>query len=286
VLRTRVIESVKNVARPVRDEMIFRAVERHLSRRADRWKPPRPAAPEIIYHCTVQKAGSQWLRAVLADRTVRSASGLAMHPQLDSYGGTIRAAYPRGTVVPSLYIAFDQYAAIGKPDEYRTIYVVRDPFELVGSWYWSILRTHPLIDGPDGALARTRSELGSMTTTDGLSRSIELLGGVFHRMRSWADALPQPNVQLFRFEDLTADPRAGLVSLFEFLDVPLSSLQLDALARRYSIAEMRRRDTRFSGRGDSHYREPGQGRRIELAPEHERRLEEEVGDLRRAFGYG
>ena len=105
-----------------------------------------------IYHCCVHKTGSQWIRKVFADPAVYRATGLrtyAYGPRLDDGDGAaptrdlVRPAVPRRRIVSPLYMPYDGFAALPKPEPWRAFFVMRDPRDVVVSWYFSSISSHP-----------------------------------------------------------------------------------------------------------------------------------------------
>src|SRR5947209_3617806 len=106
-----------------------------------------------IYHCTVQKSASQWLRALLADpRTFPYCGMRPLHPEHRFPNGHdprplkarhFDAAFPIGAIVTPFYVSHAAFAALPRPEPYRALFVMRDPRDVVTSWYFSIKFSHP-----------------------------------------------------------------------------------------------------------------------------------------------
>jgi hypothetical protein len=52
--------------------------------------------------------------------------------------------FPPRSIVTHLYVTYDTYLSIPKPEKYKTFFVMRDPRDLVVSWYFSAKYSHRL----------------------------------------------------------------------------------------------------------------------------------------------
>jgi hypothetical protein len=52
--------------------------------------------------------------------------------------------FPEYTAAIRLYWDYSCFQHLPKPDNYRTFFVLRDPRDVVVSWYFSIKNTHPV----------------------------------------------------------------------------------------------------------------------------------------------
>jgi hypothetical protein len=105
-----------------------------------------------IYHCSVYRTASQWLKRLLSDRRVCQFSGLLYEFQYHRVFGT--SACPDQTIakefpftqpftpnkIVSVYASYESYLRIPKPDNYRTFYVGRDPRDIAISHYFASRR--------------------------------------------------------------------------------------------------------------------------------------------------
>jgi hypothetical protein len=216
-----------------------------------------------VFHCTTQKAGSQWVRAVLSDPRVVRHSGLESF----DYEGTlpggcdprnlsekrISSRFPSDIIATPLYLMYDAYCRIDKPREPRAIFVVRDPRDLVVSHYFSVRFSHPLM----GNIPQQRAELESLTEPVGMHRTfLKLLDyGTFDCQRSWLEgAKHDASVLIVRFENLIADD--GLLAwqhLMRHFDIPMPPAVLAEILGDHSFESQTQRK-----RGDedrrSHFR--------------------------------
>jgi hypothetical protein len=186
-----------------------------------------------VLHCTVQKCASQWIRQILSDSRTFQYCGLLAHQyQCGLPGGfdprklterTFAQPFPTATIVTPIYIDFAGYQSIPKPASYRTFFVMRDPRDVVVSWYFSAKYSHVA----HGDLVGIRHDLSRWPEVDGMRWVIDHLKsyGLFQAQRSWADAPSKdPNVMLIRFEDLVGgDQAAWFDRLFGHLDIRIPS---------------------------------------------------------------
>ncbi len=188
------------------------------------------SANQNIYHCTVQKTASQWMRAILSDPRVYRYCGLYTHRYEDGLPGRndertlierrFDKPFPVGAIASPLYCDYQGFSSIPKPLHYKGFFVTRDPRDLLVSWYFSAKISHPLM----GDLGRVRQDLNRLSEEDGLVYSLEYLDevGLFAAQRSWvgADAGDEA-VLLLRYEDLIGpESQAHFERLFAALRFP------------------------------------------------------------------
>jgi len=163
------------------------------------------------------------------------------------------AALPGRTIVTPLYINYDNYAAIPRSGPDAGFFVMRDPRDIVVSWYFSARYSHPLM----GDLSNVRGQLASLPESEGLLYSMRYLNdfGLFSAIRSWARAGEvDPSVKVVRFEDLIGPKQEQLFAeIFEHCDIPIP---LPALRRLLDARDFKRLSGRDQGEEDqrAHYR--------------------------------
>lgn len=234
-----------------------------------------------IYHACIQKTGSQWVKAVLSDRDVVRRSGLVCHPQFRYEWGEFKRRFPPYTFVPGLYVPYGLYEEITKPAEYRTIYVLRDPRDVVVSWYFSMRDTHVLM----GKVPKFREDLQSLSKSDGLAYCIRYLQLKFSFVRSWWQHRGDPRIKIVRFENLTADPVSGFTEILRHCEVNISEDELAAVLDRYTKDKMRRRDLESRDDGKSHYRSNSGGWEEHFEDRHRELFMAVNGNLVELLGY-
>jgi len=205
---------------------------------------------ENIYHCTVRKTASQWIKAMFSDPIVYRYSGLLPYDRrLD------KRRYPRdipsGSTALALFISYSSFQAIPKPDRHRAFFVLRDPRDIVVSSYFSLRTSHT----PMGDIPEVRRILQEKPRKEGLLHVINYLSanGTFKSLRSWQVAPSAENFRLFRYEDLTGERQAEEVDLLmRHCGISLPPADLATLLSRYSFSRMR--NDSESTKSISHYR--------------------------------
>ena len=255
----------------------------------------RRAPHRNVYHVTAHKAASQWVRRLLEDRRTYRWTGLrrfnpaAMFPDnRDPRPVTERswdAPFPAGTAVSPLYVDRSSFDGIDKPAAWRAFVVVRDPRDMVVSWYFSARDSHP----GAGEIPRHRAALRGLDRSAGLRHAIDAMAdfGHFELLRSWADGAPDDErIRVVRYEDLTGDHGpAELRALFAHLQLEVPASVLDEVIETHAF---RRQAGRARGAEDrGHHLRRGvagdwENHFDDTVAAHYRRV---VGDLDRHLGY-
>lgn len=256
----------------------------------------RAAAPINVYHCCIHKSGSQWLRVMLADERITAATGLTHHTyQKELPGGfdgrkitdrSFERPFPANTILSPLYIAYESFAAMPKPDRYKAFFVMRDPRDVVVSWYFSRKYSHVVTER---AKQLKKDVLHNLSFEDGMLHSIEYLHqyGIYTVLRSWIDAPNRdPNVMVVRFEDLIVPDNLALFErVFSHCQIDLPEGVLAQLLRDYSFERLAGRDRGEEDR-TAHYRKGVSGDWTQYFDDTMvRRFRELTGDLVDRLGY-
>lgn len=247
-----------------------------------------------VYHCTVYRTGSQWMRQILADRRVCQYSGLLYEMYFQRVFGTaerpdrtILRAFPytqpfRQRQIVGLYASYENYARIPKPENHKTFFVSRDPRDIVVSHYFASRRDAQNLNSPDYKILAQPD--------DGIPWMIDKLEemGLFSALGSWA-TLPRddPRVLLLRFEDLIG-PRQFEVfkALFAHCDIAMPDDTLMGLLADHSFQVLS--GGRQPGKEDasSHYRKgvPGDWKNS-FTSAHVTKFKAVIGELLACAGY-
>jgi Sulfotransferase domain len=250
-----------------------------------------------VYHCCVQKTGSQWLKSQFLDPEIYRWSGLSYYHYHarqgigDRYSMVDdryeRPVTPRSIVSP-VYVTYENYLAMPKNGPHRAFFVMRDPRDLVVSWYFSAARTHIVSPSERGPLAQAREELARLSRKEGLLYGIDYWErrGKFATLASWTAAADDPNVRLVRYEDLIGpDSFQTMRDLFEFLDIGMPDAVLRELLGAYSFERVTGR-ARGSESQDSHLRKASAGDWVNhFDAEVEARFHEVTDSLLAQLGY-
>jgi hypothetical protein len=235
-----------------------------------------------LYLPTVQRSGSQWMKNVLADMRIRKYTRLRPFPQRRYEWGEFVKRFPLHTFVPGLYMSYDLYEEIEKPQRYRTVFVMRDPRSLTVSWYHAMRKTHVLM----GKVGRYREDLARLDFNDGISYCIKALTGKFADMRTWMDHRDDRNVTILKFEDMAADTTSAIGRILKDCGFDVPADVLANVMREYDKEEMRKRDPRTQADPNgSHYRKSTSDHRGVFTPEHYKLFREVTGNLVSYLGY-
>jgi hypothetical protein len=271
-----------------------------------RWGPyvvQHRSRAQSVYHCCMPKTASQWIRAILSDPRVFVYSGLRPVNVYERYESSavdpdprerleripeadLHQLLPTSTVVTPLYVDYQTFQTIPRPDRYKAFFVMRDPRDILVSWYFSMKQSHPLL----GGIPWYRESVRERSGRDGLAFAIDALArlGVFAALDSWQQAArDDPNVSTFRFEDL-AGPFAETVfrCLFVLCDIRLPSDVVPRLIDDYRFDRLSA--GRRPGEEDvtSHYRKGIAGDwQNHFDGSLERAMRDTTGDLVTRLGY-
>lgn len=263
-----------------------------LERRLLRGAPVRTSDQPSVFHFSIHKSATQYVKSILARC---AAENRLLHAQLNEYLATqpgtryldhLTAEEMRRYqhAFRSRGFLYSSFAGMleGVPDlaRCRRVLMLRDPRDALTSEYYSIAFSHQLPEAAD--------------------KRAELLGRRQHAQRSGVDAyvlsaserllrtcqrymdllLPQPGVYLTTYERMIADFPAWLDSLLAACGFEISpDLRRCLLAEAYSSRPQRENI-------HSHLRQvtPGDHRR-KLQPETIARLDDLFADVLRRFGY-
>lgn len=246
-----------------------------------------------IFHCCTQKTASQWFRNVFNDPIFTDHTGLGTIPYvaLGLRYARLEGAFPTSSVVVHLYVDYPTYLAVPKPESYRTFFVLRDPRDIVVSWYFHARNMHGkprTATDWDGPMDEMRETLHRLGPQDGMRYMIDQVAafGTFDAQRSWLEAGADPHVRLFRYEDLAADNRAFLKQLMDYLEVPMSESALDHLNANTTFQRLAGGRKQGEERKSEHYRKGVAGDwRNHFDDAIQRHFREVTGDLVEALGY-
>lgn len=236
---------------------------------------------ENLYIATVQKTGSQWVKALLNDSEIRALTKLKRFPQHRYEFNEFKARFPRGTFVPGLYVSYDLYEEIHKPRNFKVCYVMRDPRDIIVSWYFSMRDTH----GEMGKVKKYREDLKKLDLDAGLHYCIEAFSMKLMAMRTWANNQHDPNLIILKFEELTQNPAIELRRLLDFMNVEHHQCDIEKIVKNYSKETMRNKDILKRNSEKSHYRSDNSGYRKYFNNSHHIHFRNVTGDLLEKLNY-
>ena len=204
-----------------------------------------------IFHCCAQKTGSQWIKAIFADKKIYELTKLQIHTYQITMPGsfdprklterTFDKPFPLNTIISPLYIDYDNYRNIPKPENHRTFFIMRDPRDIVVSWYYSTKYSHALM----GQIAEYRDKFNKMDLNEGMEIAIDYLAGfgIFDALRSWSKSDKDPMVLVVKYEDLIGNNSKGaFLNIFEHCKINLKKEELRKLVEDYSFKSMSERE--------------------------------------------
>lgn len=236
-----------------------------------------------IYAASSPKAGSQWMRALFDHPIVRSHTGLVTMPQLD-YRVHPGRGLPLGTFVPGLYVSYDTYLRMPHRDTTRTIYMFRDPRELMVSGYYSATVSHPYTHTPE--VEKVRDEIRALPFDQGLLHLIEYSTDRLQDMATWV-GVEDPSVAFFRLEEVATDPATNIRGMLKHCDIMLNEFEFESLLADISRDALQAADLANRPEGaQSHYRKDAQPAETLLKPMHIEAIERIAPGLIDAVGRG
>lgn len=161
----------------------------------------------------------------------------------------ITEAYPQRTIATHLYIDFETFQGIPKTEKHKVFFVLRDPRDIVVSWYFSAKYSHPIKHDP---IPRWRAGLQGLSQQEGFRYIIDELQeiGSFQAQRSWMNR----GVRLFRYEDLAQSEESFARTLLNFLEIPIEGHEFRALMRRHRFKKKSGGRERGEENQNSHFR--------------------------------
>ena len=248
-----------------------------------------------MYHCSVYRTGSQWIRRILSDLRVCRYCGLLHEFHVRRVFGTAERPdrtltdefpytepFPERRIV-TLYASYENYVRIPKPENYKTFFVFRDPRDIVVSHYFASRRDAQRLESSDHYRKLAHPDAGIPFMIDNLNRM-----GLFSSLRSWA-SLPKddPSVLLLRFEELIGPRQFEMFKgLFAHCDIAIPDRVLHSVLEAHSFRVLA--GGRQPGEEDtaSHYRKGIAGDwRNHFTDAHVERFKAVSNDLVTLLGY-
>lgn len=249
-----------------------------------------------VYHVCAHKTGSQWIRRILEDKRTYRYSGLEYlhyHAHLPGRSDsrtydetTFSEPFPEGTIVTPIYTSHPNYRSMPKPESARAFFVMRDPRDIITSWYHSMKHSHALT----GKTGERREYLNSVSLEEGLAWAIDTLAdsGLFEAIRSWNGAADgDPSVIVLRYEDLIGPQQYELVRrIMDHCDIGMPDQVLAQILKDYSFEALS--GGREAGKEDikSHFRKGIVGDWRNFLPDWAlKQFSERTGNLIAELGY-
>jgi hypothetical protein len=199
-----------------------------------------------IYHCCVQKTASQWFKAIFSDRLFTKATSFTPFDPEKNFIGTdakelkTNDTFPPNSIITPLYLSYENFKEIKKPDDYKAFFVMRDPRDILISYYFSVRFSHA--DNP--YVREERKLLESMNQEDGILSYIKRINETHHAMyycmKTWfLEGNSNDRVMNCRYEDLFSDKQQEIFeTLFAHLELPLDPAKIEKLLKKYSFKRL------------------------------------------------
>lgn len=228
------LANLRNLLRP----LVSSRNEYRIRRELYRLLPVRNHAPAgHAVHACVWKTGTQWIRLILSDPAVYRQSGYSpfVFPQVRGSAKQRQQLLASDrTVLLNTVATHETVTSMLGTTDFRAIFVVRDPRNLLVSWYLSTRYTHESTPGVD----RRREAMSGMTDEEGLLWILDdFVKDYPPLINSWLNEKKlDSNVKIIQFEDLTGrDNLPVWEELLTHFDIEISRATLEKLLQRYSI---------------------------------------------------
>jgi len=236
-----------------------------------------------VYHGGVQKTASQWIRRIFDSQNIKRQTKLETYPQHQYEYGEFEKKFPVNTFVPGLYISYLQYRNIYKPEHYGTFYVVRDPRDIVISWFRSMKNTHRL---SNRQVKIHREALRSMKKEEGINYCIRRLSVKISFMRTWYyGSRDDKRVKLVRFENLVENPKQVFKDIFDHCNLSVDERILKKVLKRKNKKKMRKIDKKRRPRDVSNYEKRETNWKKEFTKNNLREFRMVNGNIIKLLGY-
>ncbi|MCI4627139.1 MAG: sulfotransferase domain-containing protein [Candidatus Magnetoovum sp. WYHC-5] len=216
---------------------------------------------KTVLHCSPHKAGSQWIKSIVKDPLFTQITGyqyfdyVSTLPDKVDYRHIMERYFerplPEYSIVSTLFIGYDNYKKLPGVGPFRAFYVLRDPRDVLVSYFFSQKYSHPL----NPKVQSFRQQLKDVDVFDGLNISLKRLldCGTYDAMKSWMVSAKDDNtVLLVRFEDLIgADKCLFFKKIFDHCGFTLSNDIVCALLAKYSFSNLTKE--REQGIEDCHH---------------------------------
>lgn len=247
-----------------------------------------------IYHCCIQKSASQWIRQILADPRISKITNFKIHvPGKDFILSakdreSLWEGFPVNTIVSPLYIRYDDFLKMPRPESYKAFWVMRDPRDLVVSRYFSMKYSHKILNPQQ---ERERKFLNEAGMEEGINYFIDAVESrhapLYSSLTSWLKSSDNPDVIICRYEDLTGEgQRQWFKKIFEHCGLEISDEKLSGLLETYRFEKLSRGRKQGVEDSASHYRKGIAGDwKNHFTPMNKERFKKVAGRLLVDLGY-
>jgi hypothetical protein len=199
-----------------------------------------------IYHCCIQKTASQWLKCIFSDPLIFQRTAMKINTPTQNFIGSgikgLNLLDPifRNAIVSPLYIRYEDFCQIYKPENYKAFFVMRDPRDFLISLYFSIRFSHP--EAP--YLVKQRAIVSNMDQDEGILYIMGKIHGEYHdtyfTMREWFwEGSKDPNIMICRYEDLIGpDKLKWFIDIFNHIELGIDEKHIKKLLDKYRFEKL------------------------------------------------
>lgn len=218
-----------------------------------------------IFHCTIHKAGSQWIRGILEDKIIYKYTKLKpiniydngtrshIYSKINGLESGLEYEVKNKKIITPIYIDYNTFVKkLNKSQKFKCFFVKRDPRDLVVSHYFSKKYSHVM----SGNISEFRKKLNNLSIENGLIMLIDFLerDGTFDALRSW-EKNSSNNIKIVKFENLSGSNGIKYFDdLFEFLNIGLPHSDLKKILNKYNFENMSKGRNKGEENKRSHYR--------------------------------
>ena len=192
-----------------------------------------------IYHCCIQKSGSQWFKKIFSDKIIWQQNKLLLHDPTTNFITEDQKILqklkklPKDILISPLYIRYSEFDKLHKPDIYKAFYIARDPRDLIISNYFSLKYSH---DPYHPYILKMREKLNSISQDDGITDIINsFTAGTKKTLDGWYKQKSK-NIKLIRFEDIFGAKQFNVFSdLLNHCNINISATDVKFLLEKYSF---------------------------------------------------
>jgi len=249
-------------------------------KKAGSWKKEKPVN---IYHASIQRTGSQWIRKIFSDARIKSSTNMMVFPQHEYDIHQHRLAFPKYSIIPGLYVRYEQYQRIQKPSKHKTVYIIRDPRNVVLSWYKAMVKKHR---PTNESVQYYRNLFDGLSKQKGLIAAIKAYRIKLEFMRDWVlNSKDDGDLKIFKFEKFTDDPKSFLSSLMAHCNLDVPKKTIKKVVSDYSKSKLRKRSDYASSASSGDYSRKKTDWRNEFNEEVLDYFREITGSLVEQLGY-
>lgn len=216
-----------------------------------------------LYHCCIQKTGSQWLKCIFSESIFLRYTGLDCYAPNRNYlnpelaDEILTTNFPNRKIISPLYVNYEKFLELEKPENYRAIFIMRDYRDVVTSDYFSYRYSHSVKENK--FMLQRREQLNKMTLDEGLMLLInDIKTHKFNQvecLRSWLKAKEDPKVLICKFEDMIgSESLETFKKIFLHFDIDIPQSALKNLLDRQSFQTKTGGRKQGQEKQKSHYR--------------------------------